>query len=84
MNNLPQVVKSTFCYFPFRTGKEKPSNGQLWRGRPRLPAAFQRKQYYLYLFQYTKIFQKTTALFEKSRKVYKPLSFNIKNRYDNS
>ena len=52
------LLNSMYIFIPHK--KEKPSDGQLRRGRPRLPAAFQRKPI---VFIPTQIYKKNTEDF---------------------
>ena len=77
MNNLPRIVKSTFCHFPLRVGKRKALQRSIVEGASETACCFSKKTI---IFIPLQIYKNIS----KIQKVYKPLSFNIKNRYDNS
>lgn len=77
MNNLPRIVKSTFspCPSPCRE-KKSPPTVNCGGGVLDCLLLFNRNSSICTSANIQKYF--------KIQKVYKPLSFNIKNRYDNS
>ena len=77
MNNLPQVVNLTFCYFPFHIGKRKALQRSIVEGASETAFCFSKKTI---IFIPSQIYKNIS----KIQKAYKPMSFNIKNRYDNS
>lgn len=78
MNNLPPLLLSlTFCHFPFHIGKRKALQRSIVEGASETAFCFSKKTI---IFIPSQIYKNIS----KIQKVYKPLSFNIKNRYDNS
>ena len=77
MNNLPRIVKSTFHHVPFHIGKRKALQRSIVEGASETACCFSRETV---VFVPLQIYKNIS----KIQKVYKPLSFNIKNRYDNS
>ena len=77
MNNLPQVIKSTFYDFPLSVGKRKALQRAIVEGASETAGCFSKKTI---IFIPLQIYKNIS----KIQMVYKPVSFNIKNRYDNS
>ena len=77
MNNIPQVVNLTFCYFPLSVGKRKALQRSIVEGASETAFCFSKKTI---IFIPLQIYKNIS----KIQKAYKPMSFNIKNRYDNS
>ena len=77
MNNIPQVVNLTFCYFPFYIGKRKALQRSIVEGASQTAFCFSKKTI---IFIPLQIYKNIS----KIQKAYRSMSFNIKNRYDNS
>lgn len=77
MNNLPPVVKLTYLPFPSPCREKKSPPTVNCGGGVRDCLLLFKENNNIYTFP-------NIQKYFKNQKVYKPLSFNIKNRYDNS